>query len=255
MSDFTLKIYIQLISNFKNHNYKFQTIEKYLIEPSAKVLILRHDVDKRPVNSLVFAELENNLNVKSTYYFRLTKDSFNEEIIKKIVKLGHEIGYHYEDLALAKGDFEKAIYSFKKNLGILRKYYPVKTVCMHGSPLSAWNNIKLWEKYKLEEFGIIGEPYISSEFKEFFYLTDTGRKWNNNKFNFRDKINSGYNINICDSRDISGNLMKNKLPDKIIISTHPQRWDNNYFKWTQEFVYQNIKNIIKYFISSRKIDV
>ena len=86
-------------------------------------------------------------------------------------------------------------------------------------------------------------------------MTNLTRKWNNNKFNFRDKINSCYNINICDSRDISGNLMKNKLPDKIIISTHPQRWDNNYFKWTQEFVYQNIKNIIKYFISSRKIDV
>ena len=61
--------------------------------------------------------------------------------------MGHEIGYHYEDLAMAKGNYEKAILSFEQNLAKLRHIVPVETICMHGSPLSKFDNRKIWEKY------------------------------------------------------------------------------------------------------------
>ena len=38
---------------------------------------------------------------------------------------------------------------------------------------------------------------------------------------------------------------KNKMPNKIIINTHPQRWYDFGFSWTQELIFQNIKNMIK----------
>ena len=40
-----------------------------------------------------------------------------------------------------------AIDDFRLNLEKLRKLYPVKTICMHGSPFSKWDNRDLWKKY------------------------------------------------------------------------------------------------------------
>lgn len=36
--------------------------------------------------------------IKAKYYFRVVLESWNEKIIKEIASLGHEVGYHYEDL-------------------------------------------------------------------------------------------------------------------------------------------------------------
>ena len=39
-----------------------------------------------------------------------------------------------------------------------------------------------------EDFGIIAEPYFDVDFDEVFYLTDTGRSWNNSNASIRDKV-------------------------------------------------------------------
>jgi len=54
--------------------------------------------------------------------------------LQKIKALGHEIGYHYEDMDPAKGDAEKAITSFEENLAKLRKLAPI------GDYLHAWKS-------------------------------------------------------------------------------------------------------------------
>ena len=36
---------------------------------------------------------------------------------------------------------------FRFYLDKFRNIYPVKTICMHGSPLSKYDNRLLWEKY------------------------------------------------------------------------------------------------------------
>ena len=84
--------------------------------------------------------------------------------------------------------FELAICDFERNLKKFRKLYPVKTICMHGSPLSKWDNRDLWKRYDYRDFGIIAEPYFDLDFREVFYLTDTGRAWNNSKVSVRDKV-------------------------------------------------------------------
>ena len=89
---------------------------------------------------------------------------YDEEIIKQIADLGHEIGYHYENLSTCGGDLRLSIDDFRLNLEKLRKIYPVETICMHGSPLSKFDNRKLWERYDYRDFGIIGEPYFDIYF-------------------------------------------------------------------------------------------
>jgi hypothetical protein len=103
------------------------------------------------------------LGVRASYYFRIIEKSFDEDVIRHIAEMGHEIGYHYENFSeISKGKrgtskeelYELAICDFGRNLEKLRKFYPVKTICMHGSPLSKWDNRDLWKKYNYREFGI-----------------------------------------------------------------------------------------------------
>lgn len=251
MRDFTLSALELLLSTLLKNGYSFVTFEDYLInKPTGKRIILRHDVDAMAQNSLQTAIMEHKLGIKGTYYFRIVKGSNKPKIIRAIAELGHEIGYHYEDLASTYGNKEKAIKSFEKNLNYFRTYYPIKTICMHGSPVSKWDNRKLWDKYDYKKYDIIGEPYFEIDFEKFFYLTDTGRRWDGEKVSVRDKIR---NLN---SHGLSFNttfaIIENvdKLPDQIMITTHPQRWNNNQFRWILELVFQNIKNCVKRIIAS-----
>jgi hypothetical protein len=59
---------------------------------------------------------------------------------------------------------------------------------MHGSPFSKYDNKKIWEKYDYRDYGIIAEPSFDIDYDEVFYITDTGRSWNNSKVSVRDKV-------------------------------------------------------------------
>jgi hypothetical protein len=248
MMDFTLKKYKELLSALISAGYSFQSFEEFLKEPKVKSIVLRHDVDLLPFNSLAFAQVQNEANVKGVYYFRAVPESWNENVIKEIAELGHEIGYHYECLTTTKGDLKMGIEDFEKNLKALRQLAPVSTICMHGSPMSPYDSKDLWKQYNYRDFGIIGEPYFDVDFKKMFYLTDTGRKWDGDKVSVRDKVNSGFNLRFHATDEIITAANHGQLPDQIMFTFHPQRWNDNIFMWGKELVMQNIKNLIKKYI-------
>ncbi|MBI5403529.1 MAG: hypothetical protein HY959_09010 [Ignavibacteriae bacterium] len=250
--DFTIEKMLELLIALKSREYSFVTFEDFISRDIKKAVILRHDVDKLPGNSLKFAELQNELGISGTYYFRIVKESFNPGIIKKIASLGHEIGYHYEDLTLAKGDIDKAFESYRKNLEKLREFYPVQTICMHGSPLTKWDNKDIWKKYSYRETGITGEPYFDLDFRKVYYITDTGRKWDGGGVSVRDKVNSDIHLKFRTTNQIIEAVLENKFPDVAMFTLHPQRWTNNAFEWTNELLKQNVKNIVKKVIVKRK---
>jgi len=182
MRDFTIRIYKDLLVSLLDAGYKFQTFSDYLENACSPVVILRHDVDALAENSLVTAKLENSMGIKGTYYFRIVSGSNDPEIIREIANLNHEIGYHYEDLSICDGNIFKAINSFKTNLMYFRKIAKINTICMHGSPLSYFDNRKIWDNISYREFGITGEPYFDTDFNKVLYLTDTGRRWDGEKY-------------------------------------------------------------------------
>ena len=245
MRDFTLQTYSLLLDALIKAGYDFQTFRDYMLNPKQRVVILRHDVDKMPGNSLSFAKVEAEKQLSASYYFRIVKESLEADKLLAIRNLGHEIGYHYEDMDPAKGDSSVAIESFKQNLALLRKLAPIETICMHGSPLSKYDNKDLWKDYNYRDYGIIGEPYFDLDYNEVFYVTDTGRKWNNADASIRDKVESGFDIRIDSTSHFIQLLKEDKLPDKMMINTHPQRWDNNMLPWLRELVLQNVKNVAK----------
>ena len=299
--DFTVFTYRKLLNTLLRQGFSFQTFAEFIEKEERRSIILRHDVDRLPENSLKFARIQAEKGIRGTYYFRIVPESFYENIIKEIYSLGHEVGYHYEDVSLIaeiqkkkvkrqKWDklidcerylAELAIESFAKNLEKLRKIVPVKTICMHGNPRSRWDNRLIWKYYDYHNFGIIGEPYLDVNFSEMFYFTDTGRRWDGNTVSVRDKGlgNRDKRLGVegyseWKVKPISGSIMnmtpesidfqnkykfnstfeiiwaaeRRELPEKMMMNFHPQRWTNRPGPWVKELVWQNVKNVGKYFL-------
>jgi hypothetical protein len=249
--DFRLETFRYLLNTIKECNFSFQPFFDFFNKQKDKTIILRHDVDRQPRNSLNTALIEHRLGICGSYYFRIVSESFNETVICKIAELGHEIGYHYEDLSLTGGNIDKAYDSFCCNLERLNKIYPIKTICMHGSPMSKWDSRNIWRKYNYKELGISAEPYFDINFNEVFYITDTGRRWNGERYSIRDKPMQRLTTQWPSYRstfDIMSALNNGTFPNTAMITIHPQRWSDNYFDWAKELLFQNIKNQAKIFL-------
>ncbi len=251
--DFTRKKYRELISALKGYGYRSITFSEYMqgIRPE-KFVILRHDVDLLPYHSLAVSKIEYENGMKASYYFRAVPESWNEEVIKTVHSLGHEVGYHYESLTTCKGDMEAAFNDFKKNLEKLRKLVPVQTICMHGSPKSPYDSKLLWGEGKsYRDLNIIGEPYFDVDFSDVFYLTDTGRQWDGFKVSVRDRIDNhqeAWNregLVFHSTDDILNGIGQGRIPPHVMITTHPQRWNESYGLWLKELLLQKSKNVIK----------
>ena len=244
--DFTLKIYRSLLESLKNAGFSFFSFQEYCeAKADGKFVILRHDVDLRASHSVATAKIEAELGIKASYYFRVVPQSKQPDKIKIIANLGHEIGYHYEDLSLLNGNSSLAIDHFSHQLAYFRRFYPVKTICMHGSPTSKIDNRSIWNYYDYRDFNLIGEPYFDVDFKKVFYLTDTGRCWDGEKFSVRDKVDAHFNVSYHSTNEIIHAANLKTLPLQIMITTHPQRWTDNVIEWFVELFMQNAKNTIK----------
>jgi len=105
--------------------------------------MMRHDIDRKPENALSTARIEAESGIRGTYYFRRYGNAFRPGIMREIEGMGHEVGYHYEVLGKAKGDHERAIEMFEHELSEFRKICDVRTISMHGNPLSKYDKCDL----------------------------------------------------------------------------------------------------------------
>ncbi|MEL7270212.1 MAG: hypothetical protein AAGL34_11610 [Bacteroidota bacterium] len=237
--------YKTLLETLISECYTFKTFEEFIRFQGDKTIVLRHDVDLLPHNSLRFAQIQSNYGIKGTYYFRAVPESWDEDIILEISSLGHEIGYHYECLTTTGGDFEKGIQDFERNLENLRMLAPVSTICMHGSPMSKYDSKDLWNKYRYQDYGIIAEPYFDVDYDTVFYLTDTGRKWDGHKASVRDRVRTSSKKTYHTTNEIVEAIAIQSFPEKAMFTFHPQRWSDNMMLWGKELVLQNVKNVVK----------
>ncbi|MRR21553.1 hypothetical protein EG830_01055 [bacterium] len=287
--DFTLTSFRNLLATFLVEGYSFTTVTGYKNIRGTKTIVLRHDVDSSPLNSVFTALAEHASGIRGTYYFRYGRRGFDREIIRQITDLGHEAGYHYEDLSLEwrrakRGTGEEeiaatAFENFRSNLQKLRSITSTETVCMHGSPLSSIDSRLMWKYFDYRELGVVAEPYMDLSFEDMLYLTDTGRRWDGSSISVRDKAGSlgnksgeGYKgwkvepmpgslmhmtarsaemqsrVRFRSTDEIVNACNAGRLPEKIMMTVHPQRWDDRPIPWLKELVAQKAKNTVKYFI-------
>ena len=250
--DFTIKKYQALISTLKESGYRFVTFSEYLQNKlEGYVIIMRHDVDEQAHNALKMAKVENELGIKATYFFRIAKQSNKPDIIRQIVAMGHEIGYHYEDLSTANGDYEKAIVTFREHLEYFRTFYPVTVVCMHGSSTSKYDNRLLWQKYYLGSFGLIGEPYLSLDFEKIFYVTDTGYAWDGGKYATRDVVENKFGLTFHTSDEMIDSVREGFFPKQAMILAHTL-WTDSRYEWIYFHLREFFRNRVKLYAKKNK---
>jgi len=231
MKDFTLSAYERYLKEIKRSFSLVLRFDEFLQKqvPPQSFCIIRHDVDRRPGNALLMAEIEKRLAVRSTYYFRVKHHAFKPDIIRRISEMGHEVGYHYECLTDSRGDVRAALKDFEIKLLTLREIAPVNTISMHGSPLSRFDNRDLWRDGKnhdllLQKHSILGEIYLDIDYSEIAYISDTGRNWSRERSNIRDRVESGLNPDFADGEGLLDYLKARPHP-RIIMLFHPERWN------------------------------
>ena len=277
MRDFTVKKYKYLIQVMLDNNFSFLNIQQALADKELyskeKISVVRHDIDTKNDLSIALemAKFESGKEISASYYFRTIPDVFDRQVIKAIHDLGHEIGYHYEVLALTDGDFQKGIEWFKKDLKLLRDICPIYTICQHGGTLGPYSStsvmgllktgiallthkinmkycpsIQLWDKYKLEDFDLIGDAYLSLDFEKIKYFSDTGLSWDSHGTRIVDNVSEGRNSEVsAHTTDDLIDLITNDRIDRVNILVHPANWNDNFFDWIKWRTLQHVRNFSK----------
>ncbi len=223
LRDFTFDHYARLLDAALDSGYTFYTFREYLMrsEHESPHLVVRHDVDRKVGTARSMARVEAERDVSTTYYFRTS--TFSPETAAEVEGLGHEVGYHYEDLAKTRGDFEAAHDRFGRNLAAFREHADISTICPHGSPLSSHHNLDMWRgEYDIEDYDLLGEAYLSVEtdsddVEKPSYVSDTGRDWGTATSDFG---------RISTTDDLIAALESDGC-ERLYLLVHPGRWSRN----------------------------
>ena len=95
----SLKDYEILLNIFKRKGYK--TVKYDSVEKKSKHLILRHDIDILPEDTIDVCDIEKKIGYKAYYFFMSNSEIYNlnspklKAIINYLCKSGHEIGLHF----------------------------------------------------------------------------------------------------------------------------------------------------------------
>lgn len=166
-----LPYYDSVIKSLATGGYKFYTLENLnreminntfpLIQKNNKICVIRHDIDTDPKTATELAKIEAKYGAVSTYYYRLR--TAVKKQMKIVADLGHEVGYHYEEIG--KYAKKKNLHSkdeidnhmdniqsdFLNNLHQFRNLSncPVSTIASHGDWVNA-HFLKIPNKYLID---------------------------------------------------------------------------------------------------------
>lgn len=248
--DFTFDTYEELLRAGLDAGYDHITVREYLSSDRLpeRFVIHRHDVDRKPENALTMARLEADHGISATYYVRTIDKTFQPDIIRRIDELGHEIGYHYEDMDRADGDLATAHDSFTRELERVRELAPVQTVCMHGNPLTAHDNRDMWtDDRSVAEYDLLGEAYLSMDFEDVTYFSDTGRTWKDGALKIKDHTmgEGSKQLSAKSTGDLVAILRAGRVQRACLLS-HPNRWADGPIEYITEGIKDTAINVAKY---------
>ncbi len=220
-----------------------------------KYFCLKHDVETAVKKAYKISKIESKYGHKGSYYVQayLLKKKSNVKLLKKMQEAGHEISYHYDVLDFAKGDFEKAVLEYEKNVLLFEENgFPVRTVCQHGNPIlerknytsnrDFFRNGEIEKKFNQHTDVMVNLPKKAKT--EYAYYSDAGRKF---KFIFDPLFND---VIPSDDKNIAfENLEKlyESVGDRnVIVSMHPHRWEKSALVYhTKTFLFKIIRKTVK----------
>lgn len=163
--------YNEFLLRLKNKGYNFIFFNE-LKNNSYSSILLRHDIDFDVELAYECAKIENNLNIRSTYFFLVRSNFYNlfesrtYKVINLIKELGHEISIHfdptlYEDFSLGLS-LEMMFFRnlFNVDIKIISLHRPNDFFLKHNLPISE-----------------VLHTYQDSFFKDIKYFADSTGVW------------------------------------------------------------------------------
>ncbi len=174
--EFTYNAYKKLITCIKDKGYTIASYKNW--KDKSTCVILRHDIDNDIEKALELSKVENDLGVKSTFFVLLSSDFYNvfsarsEYLLKEILKNGHEIGLHFDEVRYpdikTPEQARDHILEEAKLLSIATGTR-IEVVSMHRPS-------KMMLEANLNIPGMINS-YGQEYFKGFKYISDSRRRW------------------------------------------------------------------------------
>jgi len=174
--NFTLKHYEEICKIIIHSKYKLCFFNDD-IQSSRFIVVLRHDIDQSIEQALRIAKIENNYNIKSTFFLWLRSPFYNifekkyTDIIYNIIELGHQIGLHFDE-SVYKIENEKDLNKFiEKEINLVKIYFSVNiyAVSMHKPSKTLLNSDVKLDKYI--------NTYEKKFFRDLKYISDSRRTW------------------------------------------------------------------------------
>jgi len=134
----------------------------------------------------------------------------------------------------------------------VRKDFDVKTACMHGNPLKPWKNLRIFEGQDLGRYKLLGEAYLSIDFSNVAYFTDTGRRWDR-RYSVKDHSpgDLACGAPVKGTGELIG-AIKRKRYERLYLVVHPNRWNDLGYRWLAELCGQSAKNVGKAMLKNRE---
>jgi hypothetical protein len=190
--------YNLLLKSCKDSNYDFVDFCQ-INQTTKKSIVIRHDIDFSPMLALKMAKTEHEMGVKSTYFFMPRSPFYNlftrtnNEVVKEVLELGHNIGLHYDEgYAAREGSLQELI---DKEIKMLENNFDIKIAVVSFHQPS--------ERIISNEISISQiNTYDNKYFKDIKYLSDSN-------MNFKEDPIS---------------IITSSMFEKIQLLIHPMWW-------------------------------
>ena len=199
--DFTIQHYKELIyASKQNHLFSFY----HDFDEDRPCVFWRHDIDFSPQRALRLAKIENDIQVKSTYFIHLNSEFYNvlensiTKIIRQIINLGHEIGVHFDvkyHRISNEESIETKLYFDKK---ILEDIFDIKI-----KSFSFHNTNAFTLNCKKTQYGGLINVYSDFFIKQMKYCSDSNGYWRYERMM---------------------NVIKESQSEHLHLLTHPEWW-------------------------------
>ena len=220
--------YRRLLRAAKDNGYTILALEDWVEndpDTGGPSLILRHDVDQHPASALRMARIEEEMGVRSTWYFRWR--TAHPVVIARLRSGGFAVGLHYETMTrrlLAAGrDPSEEESSLERSRGILRDeiaaferlFGPIRSVTPHGdSRLPSVSNAELLRDESCADYGIDFDGNEAMAGRGLAYwLTD------------RSRVEGGWKDAVAPEQ-----LFERRL-SPVLCLTHPNNWASGPGLW------------------------
>ena len=170
--NFTYEHYSDTLKNIKK-THKFSSYKNY----STNDVILRHDVDTSLIAALKLAQIENDLDISSTFFLYLSSEFYNSfgekshKMINQILDLGHKIGLHYSEDFILKNNLDPSN-TIRKEIDFFEYHYntTIEAISAHEA-----NSFPPSMKISLPDN--VENAYSEKFVKDRKYLSDSAMFW------------------------------------------------------------------------------